>query len=207
MELMVAVTLLALFGAWWIVRSKTNRNSGQVARQRTTLERSLTPPTLLTNAQSERPAPQNTLAPAEPQPALAFAEIVDPRGGVREISAKEVSAYFLPVRTKLASLRQVAANSTRVAKAFEQSGGPTPHLELYRSAHTDAVALTAETAGLLDIMLFASQADSNSYDDLLEYVIDVEIELEDNIATIVHVESEIASGRFRPAIQVSVEAA
>jgi hypothetical protein len=128
----------------------------------------------------------------------ALAEIADPNGGVREISSEEVSAYFRPVRTKLASLRKVAASSTRVAGAFAQSGGTTPNVEMYRRAHWDAVALTAETEGLLDIILFGAEADSNSYDELLERVINVEMELEESLESISRTEAQIASGEFLP---------
>jgi hypothetical protein len=203
MELIVAVALLSLFGAWWIARGKASRNVEQVAKQQAGAEHSSIPPTLLTDAQSERKPPQDTSAPAEPQRDRPFAEIADPNGGVREISADEVSAYFQPIRTKLASLRKVAANSTRVARAFAQSGGATPNVAMYGRAHGDAVALTAETDELLDIILFGAEADSNRYEELLERVIDVEMELDEDLASIGQVEIEIASGRFRPAKSVS----
>jgi cytoskeletal protein RodZ len=197
MELMVVAALLVLFGAWWLVRAGTARTSSETAREQTTPERGFTPPTLLRESASESLAPQDTTAPAVSRQASPFAEIVDPKGGVREISAEEVSACFRPVQTRLASLRKVAANATRVANAFERSGGPTPSVEKYRRAHTDAVVLTALTEGLLDTILFAAQADAKSYEGLLERVIDVEMKLEENLATIAHVESERALGRFR----------
>lgn len=194
MELIVAVALLAIFGAWWIVRAKAGRNNEQVAHQQTKLEDS---PTLLTSLPPESSSPhQTTAAAAKPQRDRLFAEMADPNGGIREISSDEVSAYFRPVRTRLASLRKVAANSTRIAMAFAQSGGATPNVEMYRRAHRDAVALTAETEGLLDIILFGTEADSNSHDELLERVIDVEMELEENLELIAKTEAQIASGNF-----------
>jgi hypothetical protein len=198
MELIVAVALLSLFGAWWIARGKASRNVEQVEKLQAGAEHSSIPPTLLTDAQSERNPPQDTLPSAEPKGNRAFAEIADPNGGVREISSEEVSAYFRPVRTKLASLRKVAVNCTRVAGAFAQSGGTTPNVGMYRRAHGDAVALTAEIEGLLDIILFGAEADSNSYDELLERVINVEMELEESLESISRTEAQIASGEFLP---------
>jgi hypothetical protein len=69
---------------------------------------------------------------------------------------------------------------------------------MYRRAHRDAVILTAETEGLLDIILFGAEADSNSHDELLERVIDVEMELEENLELITKTEAQIASGDFWP---------
>jgi hypothetical protein len=204
---MVVAALLVLFGAWWIVRAGAKRTGSETAREQTTPERGFTPPTLLRGSPSESLAPQDTTAPAEPRQASPFAEIVDPKSGVREISAEEVSACFRPVQTKLTSLRKVAANTSRVANAFERSGGPTPNVEMYRRAHIDAVALSAQTEGLLDIILFAAPADAKSYDDLLERVIDVEIEMEENLATIVHVEAEMAAGGFHTGEQVGLRGA
>jgi hypothetical protein len=196
MELIVAVALLALFGAWWIARVKAGRNVEQVDEQQTTPEYRSTPPTPHTNLQPEGLSHYQTPANAKPERDHPFAEIADPNGGVREISADEVSAYFRPIRTKLASLGKVAANSTRIARAFAQSGGATPDVETYRRAHRDAVALTAETEGLLDTILFGAEADSNSYDELLEQVIDVEMELEESLELIARTEAQIASGDF-----------
>lgn len=48
------------------------------------------------------------------------------------------------------------------------------------------------------MILFGSEADSNSYDELLERVIDVEIELEENLQFIARTETQIASGDFLP---------
>jgi cytoskeletal protein RodZ len=198
MELIVAVALLSLFGAWWIARARASPKVEQAEKQQAEAEYSSNFATPLTDVQSERKPPQDASAPAEPQRDRPFAEIADPNGGVREISADEVTAYFQPIRTKLASLRKVAANSTRVAKAFAQSGGATPNLETYRRAHRDAVALTAEIEGLLDIILFEAEADSNRYDELLERVIDAETELEESLESISRTEAQIASGVFLP---------
>ncbi len=197
MELIFAVALLALFGAWWIIRAKAVRNHEQVENQQTPEHRS-TPPTLHTNLQPEGLSPHQSPAPAKPERDHPFAEIADSNGGVREISADEINAYFRPVRAKLASLGKVAANSKRIARTFAQNGGTAPNVETYRRAYSDAVALTAETEGLLDIILFGAEADANSYDELLERVIDVEIELEESLELIARTEAQIASGDFAP---------
>jgi hypothetical protein len=101
MELIVAVALLAIFGAWWIVRAKAGRNNEQVAHQQTKLEDSPTSPTLPTSLPLESLSPHQFTAEAKPKRDRPFAEIADPNGGVREISSDEVSAYFRPVRTSL----------------------------------------------------------------------------------------------------------
>ncbi|HEY0032419.1 MAG TPA: hypothetical protein VGB81_04070 [Devosia sp.] len=195
MELIVTVALLALFGAWWIARGKTGRSGKQITFQQATPELSSTAPKLPIEGQFETRSPPDIVASTERKGFSPFAEIADPNGGVRGISAEEVSAYFRPVETKLASLRKVAANSTRVAKAFERSGGLTPSVDMYRRAHADAIALTAQTEALLDIMLFGSEADSNRYDELLERVVDVEMELEENLASIAKGESAMPPER------------
>lgn len=66
---------------------------------------------------------------------------------------------------------------------------------MHRRAHADAIALTAQTEALLDIMLFGSEADSNRYDELLERVVDVEMELEENLASIAKGESAMPPER------------
>ena len=198
MEIIVALALIALFGAWWIIQSRAGGKSQEITDQRQATDHLPGVPTPRTDLPLEGLSARETEFIGHSTQSLPYAEIVDPNGGVRQISSDEVSAYFRPVQTKLASLRKVAVNSTRVSRAFAQSGGATPSAETYRRAHRDAVALTAETEGLLDIILFGAEADANGHDELLERVIDVEVELEESLGLIAKTEAQIASGNFLP---------
>ena len=196
MELIVALVLIALIGAWWIARTRARRKAQLHAAQRPPSDARPTLPEIRTGFPFERFSPSEHRVTTEPKLTGPYAEMVDQHGGVREISTQEVTALFQPVRTRLASLRKVAANSTRVSQAFGKMGGATPDLETYRGAHREAAALAEKTEGLLDLILFQTEGSSTEYDDLLERVIDVGVELEENLAFIADVESEVISGNF-----------
>ena len=191
MELIVGAALIIVIVAWCFVRSKAQAH--QTVARRPTTNRQPTPSALHTDLPSKNTSPSEPTSTFELEQAPPYAEIADPRGGVRNISAHEVNTYFEPVRKKLASLRKVAANSTRTAQAFRQNGGATPDVGKYRQAHEDAIALTAETERLLDTILFESDSSSIRYSDLLESVIDVELQLEENLTDIGDIEAGISS--------------
>lgn len=194
MELTAAVALIALICAWWIIRAKAR----QQANPRPTADYRPIRPALRTDLPPENTCPSEPVVTAEPKQARPYAAIADPSGGVREISAEEVSALFRPIQTMVASLRKTAVNSTRVAQTFAQSGGPTPVVENYRRAHREAVGLTEKTERLVDVIYFENEASLKKYQEVLDRIIDVEMELEDNLALIAEVEHKIASGDFLP---------
>lgn len=196
MELFVAAALIAVIVAWWFAWSKAQ--GARTADRQPTPDYRPIPPAHRTDLTAENTSPSEPASTSQPEQVRPFAEIADPHGGVRDISADEVRAYFEPIRKKLASLRKVAAYSARIAQAFSQNGGATPNVETYHQAHKDAVALTAEIEGLLDIILFEADSSSNRYYDLLERVIDVEVELEENLADIADIAAKIALGDFLP---------
>lgn len=194
MELIIAAALIAVIVAWWFARSKARRD--KTAAQRPTPDYKPIPPALQPDLPAENASPSEPASPSQADLVRPYAEIADPGGGVRDISAEEVSAYFEPVRKKLASLRKVAANSARTAQAFSQNGGATPDVGVYSRAHKDALSLITETESLLDIILFDADSSSTKYYDLLESAVDVEAELEENLADLADIAAEIASGNF-----------
>ena len=198
MELMAAVALIALICAWWIVQAQGQQQAKNTTTQQPAADSPSIPAAPRTDLPPENASHSKPGGTLELKPIRPYAEIVDPNGGVREISAEEVSALFRPLERMFASLRKTAVNSTRVAQNFARSGGPTPDVESYRSAHRGAVTLTRETERLLDIILFGEEADQQKYQELLDRIVDVEMEIEDNFALIRDIENEIASGDFLP---------
>ena len=197
MELIAGAALIALICAWWIFQAQARHQAKNTATQGPAADYPI-PPALRADLPPENTSYSDPGGTPELKRISSYAEIVDPSGGVREISAEEVSALFRPIQTKLASLRKTAVNSTRVAQTFAQSGGPTPLVESYRSAHREAITLAGKTERLIDIILFENEAGLNEYQELLDRIVDVEIEIEDNLALIRDIENEIASGDFLP---------
>jgi len=198
MELIVALALMAAIVAWWIARTRAQRKTRLNAAQRAPSDGRSTLPVIRNGVSPERPSPLEDSVTTQPRLIRPYAEMADQNGGVREASAEEVTALFQPIRTRLGSLRKVAANSTRVAQAFGRTGGATPNLDIYRGAHREAAGLAEKTEALLDLILFATDGSSNEYNDLLERLIDVGLELEENLTFVADVEAKVVSGTFIP---------
>ena len=127
MELIAGAALIALICAWWIFQAQARHQAKNTATQGPAADYPI-PPALRADLPPENTSYSDPGGTPELKRISSYAEIVDPSGGVREISAEEVSALFRPIQTKLASLRKTAVNSTRA--------GGRPLLSKAIGAHT-----------------------------------------------------------------------
>src|SRR4051812_25541706 len=94
MELIVALALIALFGVWWLIRPIAGGKSQEIADQRHATGHVPEAPTPRTDLSLEGFSAREVELIANSTQSLPYAEIVDPNGGVRQISSDEVRACF-----------------------------------------------------------------------------------------------------------------